>query len=77
MNRYDLLDQPAEMAPAADGEWVRYEDARYLLSALYEAADALDNYSDVNDGDDGQPVANRAMSALRDVEAAIAKAEGM
>lgn len=47
-----------------------------MLDALRVAADALDNYSDVNDGDDGQPVANRAMSALRDVEAAIALAEG-
>ncbi len=46
-----------------------------MLDALHVAAEALDNYSDVNDGDDGRPVANRAMSALRVVEAAIAKAE--
>jgi hypothetical protein len=28
----------------------------------------LDDYSDVNDGDDGQPRPNRAMSLLTDVE---------
>jgi len=46
-----------------------------MLDALRIAAEALDNYSDVNDGGNG-PVPNRAMAALQDVEAAIAKAEG-
>lgn len=44
-----------------------------LLEALEIAADALDNYSDVNDGEDG-PVPNTAMSALVQVRAAIEKA---
>jgi hypothetical protein len=48
-----------------------------LLAALKQCAELLDDYSDVNDGaDGGSPVPNRAMSLLRDVEAAIAKAEG-
>lgn len=47
-----------------------------LLAVLHECAELLDDYSDVNDGDDGQPVANKAMAMLQVVEAAIAKAEG-
>jgi hypothetical protein len=47
-----------------------------LLEALQRCAELLDDYSDVNDGDDGQPRPNRAMSLLQDVEAVIAKAEG-
>ncbi len=46
-----------------------------LLAALHTAADALDNYSDVLDGEDGRPVANTAMAALRVVEDAIALVE--
>lgn len=47
-----------------------------LLEALQRCAELLDDYSDVNDGEDGQPVPNRAMSLLHDVEAALSKAEG-
>lgn len=46
-----------------------------MLEALHIAVDALDNYSDVNDGEDG-PVPNRAMAALVQIQAAIQKAEG-
>ena len=46
-----------------------------LLEALKRCAELLDDYSDVNDGEDG-PRPNRAMSLLTDVEDAIAKAEG-
>lgn len=46
-----------------------------LLAALHLAADALDAYSDVNDGQDG-PTPNTAMAALQEIDAVIAKAEG-
>jgi hypothetical protein len=46
-----------------------------LLAALHLAAEALDAYSDVNDGEDG-PTPNRAMSALQEIDDVIAKAEG-
>lgn len=45
-----------------------------LMAALDEAAEALERYSDVRDGPDGQPVPNAAMTALETVRAAIAKA---
>ena len=41
-----------------------------LVDILDNCAEFLDNYVDVNDGDDGQPVPNRAMSLKADVEAA-------
>lgn len=47
-----------------------------MLDALHECADLLDNYSDVIDGDDGQPRPNRAMSMLTEIERIIRKAEG-
>ncbi len=46
-----------------------------MLDMLKRCAELLDDYSDVNDGEDG-PRPNRAMSLLTDVEAIIAKAEG-
>jgi hypothetical protein len=39
-----------------------------LVGMLEECADYMDDHSDVNDGDDGQPVANRAMSLLREID---------
>jgi len=48
--------------------------AHDLVDALQQCAEFLDNYSDVNDGDDGQPVPNRAMSLLQYVDAVLAKA---
>jgi len=47
------------------------------LDVLYRCAELLDDYQDVNDGDDGQPVPNRAMSLLQDVEPLIAKVEAV
>ncbi len=46
-----------------------------MLDALREVVDVLDDYADVNDGDDGLPRPNKAMSALTLVNEAIAKAE--
>lgn len=46
-----------------------------MLDALYECVEVLDNYSDVNDGDYGQPVPNRAMSLLQRIEPLIARVE--
>jgi len=40
-----------------------------LIDILDRCAEFLDNYVDVNDGDDGQPVPNLAMSLKADVEA--------
>ncbi len=63
----------------ANTEWLRLVPKAALvpdlLDVLHRCAELLDDYSDVVDGDDG-PLPNRAMSLLRDVEAAIAKAEG-
>lgn len=50
-------------------------DREELLAALHLAAEALDAYRDVNDGEDG-PTPNRAMSALQEIGAVLAKAEG-
>lgn len=47
-----------------------------MFEVLQRCAELLDDYQDVNDGDDGQPRPNRAMSLLQDVEAVIAKVEG-
>lgn len=41
------------------------------IDALSEAADFLDNYVDVVDGDYGEPAPNRAMRVLTSVDAAI------
>lgn len=46
-----------------------------MLGVLQRCAELLDDYSDVSDGDYGEPRPNRAMSLLQDVEAVIAKAE--
>ncbi len=42
-----------------------YED---LVDLLRDVADVLDNYSDVSDGDYGQPRPNMAMQAHGEVE---------
>lgn len=47
-----------------------------MLDALRAAWEALDNYSDVVDGDDGRPRPNRAMSAMADVSEALKAATG-
>lgn len=39
-----------------------------LEAALQEALDFIDNYADVDDGDDGQPVANPAMALQQYLE---------
>jgi hypothetical protein len=47
-----------------------------LLNALRTAAEALDAYSDVDDGPDGRPCANRAMSALIEIERLLDRFDG-
>jgi hypothetical protein len=47
-----------------------------LYDVLLECADVLDNYSDVTDGEDGQPRANAAMAMLSRVNNVLAKVEG-
>jgi hypothetical protein len=39
-----------------------------LEAALQEAIDFVDQYADVDDGDDGQPVANPAMALQQYLE---------
>lgn len=46
-----------------------------LIDLLHRCVDVLDNYSDVNDGEDGQPVPNRAMSLLTDVQLALERSD--
>lgn len=46
-----------------------------VLALLYDVSDCLDDYSDVHDGDDGQPVANRAMRLQQPVDELIARLE--
>lgn len=41
-----------------------------LIDAVLGAMDALDNYSDVIDGDDGLPLPNHAMIALMELRVA-------
>ncbi len=45
-----------------------------LVATLEDVNEFLDGYVDVNDGEDGQPVANKAMSLQIEVQAVLAKA---
>ncbi len=45
-----------------------------LISALIDARDALEDYSDVRDGDDGRQEANRAMSAVQAIDGVLERA---
>lgn len=57
-------------------ETVRDRDVRLAQERsdlLDRIEEFLDNYVDVNDGDDGRPVPNRAMSLLSDVQDARAR----
>lgn len=47
-----------------------------MYELLNDLRDLLDDYSDVVDGDDGQPRPNRAMSALAEVDRLLAKIDG-
>ena len=42
-----------------------------LLDAVQYAEDVLENYSDIEDGDDGRPIPNRAMLALTGLRNAV------
>lgn len=44
---------------------------------LCDIQDFLDNYVDVNDGDDGQPVPNKAMRLYSRVVTALNELEGI
>lgn len=44
-----------------------------LLDAIEYALEVLDNYSDVDDGDDGLPVPNKAMLAMMELRNAVVK----
>lgn len=46
------------------------------VTALEIAEEALDNYSDVVDGAEGQPRANAAMQAMMEVQATLSKIKG-
>jgi hypothetical protein len=80
--RLRVLSGRNEIARIFSGHGQRQQNAQLiaaapeLLDALYECAEYLDNLSDVEDGDYGQPMPNKAMSLLTVVERAIAKAEG-
>lgn len=43
----------------------------HLIDAAEYAAEVLENYSDVDDGDDGLPIPNKAMIALMDLNSAL------
>lgn len=45
-----------------------------MIDVLAECLAVLDDYSDVNDGEDGQPRPNRAMSLMQEIEAVFKKA---
>lgn len=45
-----------------------------MLECLRECYALLDDYSDVLDGDDGQPRPNKAMSMMTEIERVIRKA---
>jgi hypothetical protein len=47
-----------------------------LLEVLRDARELLEDYSDVDDGNDGEPVANRAMQMCQSISDAIFKATG-
>ena len=58
------------------GVWVGVETVRNRderTDILDRIEEFLDNYVDVNDGEDGRPVPNRAMSLLSDVQEARAR----
>lgn len=42
-----------------------------LLDAAQYAIDVLDDYADVEDGDDGRPIPNRPMLAITELKNAI------
>lgn len=44
----------------------------HLAALLTDIADKLDNYVDVDDGSDGQPQANWAMSLVQRIEEELA-----
>lgn len=46
-----------------------------LLEALESALEFVEDYEDVDDGPDGRPVANKAMSLASQLREAIAKAQ--
>jgi DNA replicative helicase MCM subunit Mcm2 (Cdc46/Mcm family) len=45
----------------------------YTVSLLEEAAELIESYVDVRDGEDGRPLPNRAMLAAGRLEEAIAR----
>lgn len=50
-------------------------DRQEVIALLADVAEALDNYSDVDDGKDGQPVPNWAMSLTRRIEEMMGRLE--
>jgi hypothetical protein len=47
-----------------------------LLALLDDVREFLDNYIDVDDGEDGQPRPNRAMSLDMEIDRVLAQARG-
>jgi hypothetical protein len=50
--------------------------ASVMYEALLEARDFIDGHIDVVDGNDGQPLPNRAMRLASEIDAALALAKG-
>jgi hypothetical protein len=46
---------------------------RELVGMLEECAEFLDGYVDVDDGDDGQPIPNKAMMLVSDIDEVLAR----
>lgn len=71
---YEVADT-AEDGSAACNPDDREQALVLAVTTLRECEDVLDDYSDVVDGEDGQPRSNRAMALLGEVERAIALVE--
>lgn len=69
-------DTRCELMHEAAAEITRLRaDKAALVEALETAHDALDDYTDVNDGPYGEPTPNRAMRTRQIISAALAQAK--
>ncbi len=50
-------------------------DRQEVIALLADVIEALDNYSDVDDDEDGQPIPNWAMSLTQRIEETVARLE--
>jgi len=65
---------PSYYIGVSDGDARLIAASPDMVDVLLSCAGLLNDYSDVNDGPDGEPRPNKAMSLLQDVEAVLRKA---